>query len=43
MTVAVMEQATMLEGSPLAEFAWTCDEYGAYIDALRNHSSIMGR
>lgn len=32
------EQAAQADGSPLAEFAWSCDAYGAYIDKLRDDS-----
>ena len=35
MTRATEEQAANEDGSPLADFAWECDAYGAYIDALR--------
>lgn len=35
MTEAAEAAAVASDGSPLAEFAWSCDAYGAYIDELR--------
>lgn len=29
------EQAATLDGTPLAEFGWACDVFGAYIEDLR--------
>jgi len=36
MTEQAEVQAVVLDGTPLADFAWRCDQYGAYIDALRS-------
>jgi len=36
MTEQAEVQAVMLDGSPLADFAWQCDRFGLYIDTLRD-------
>jgi hypothetical protein len=36
MSAEAEEQAAQQDGSPLSEFGWSCNDYAAYITALRN-------
>ena len=36
MSEAAEEEAAAQDGSPLADFAWSCDVYGAYVEDLRS-------